>query len=286
MNNESLVSVIMPCYKMGEYIGEALESVAKQTYQHWEVIVVDDCGPDDGTREIVESFARIHPEHRVELIRHAENRGVSAARNTAIGEARGECLAFLDPDDLWGESYLQIHMEKLTSDDEITVSYTDARKIDNDGTVTGEVQGPKNEEEHEGLPQSLYWRNFINTSTVIARKESVLCCEGFDETPEMQHVEDWDLWLRMMDVGMKFSYTPMAQSFYRQHATASTTDLDLCRQRESALRRKHSELMERHSRAQLHMMRRRIEQLEGKQKAYEGSALFRLSRAVSRFFRR
>ena len=70
MYNEPLVSIIIPCYKMGKYIGEALESVGNQTYAHWEVIAVDDCGPEDGTKEIIESFAECHPQHRIEFIRH------------------------------------------------------------------------------------------------------------------------------------------------------------------------------------------------------------------------
>lgn len=66
-----LVSVIMPCYKMGRFIGEALESVGKQTYTNWEVIAVDDCGPEDGTHKIVKDFASKHLDHRIEYIRHA-----------------------------------------------------------------------------------------------------------------------------------------------------------------------------------------------------------------------
>jgi glycosyltransferase involved in cell wall biosynthesis len=285
MNNELLVSVIMPCYKMGEFVGQALDSIGNQTCEKWEVIAVDDCGPEDGTREMVESFAASHPEHRVEFIRMPENRGVSAARNAGIQAAKGEFLAFLDPDDFWGESYLQTHIEELESHGRITASYTDASKITEDGTVTGELQGP-DDEEHQGLPESLYWRNFINTSTVVARKNSVIACGGFDEASEIQHVEDWDLWLRMMDEGMKFSYTPMAKSFYRQHPGASTVDLAAARKRESALRRKHSELLERYNRVLLYVTRRRMEQLDRKQQAYEGSLLFRLSRIISGLYHR
>ena len=270
---------------MGKYIGEALESVGKQTYENWEVIAVDDCGPEDGTKEILESFAAEHLKHRVEFIRMPENRGVSAARNAGIHAAEGEFLAFLDPDDFWGPSYLISHIEELKSHDHITASYTDARKITEDGTVTGQLQGP-DDEEHQGLPESLYWRNFINTSTVVARKDSVIACGGFDEAPEIQHVEDWDLWLRMMDEGMKFNYTPAAESFYRQHPGASTDDLAAAKEREAALRRKHSELLERYNRVLLFVTRRRMEQLEGKQQAYEGSVFFRAGQIISRFFGR
>jgi glycosyltransferase involved in cell wall biosynthesis len=80
----SLVSVIIPAYKMGQFIGEALDSVGAQTYPYWEVIVVDDAGPEDGTRAAVKAFAAKHPEHRIDYIRHETNQGVSAVRNTAF----------------------------------------------------------------------------------------------------------------------------------------------------------------------------------------------------------
>ena len=76
ISDRPLVSIIIPSYKMGRYIGEALESVGKQTYENWEVIAVDDCGPEDGTKEIIESFAACHPQHRIEFIRHQKNGGV------------------------------------------------------------------------------------------------------------------------------------------------------------------------------------------------------------------
>jgi glycosyltransferase involved in cell wall biosynthesis len=277
----ALVSVIIPCYKMGMYIGEALESVGKQSYTRWEVIAVDDCGPEDGTREIVESFAASHPEHRVEFIRHEKNGGVSKARNTAIHAAKGEFLAFLDPDDFWGVSFILKHMKVLEADDNISASYTDARFVNDQGMVTGGVWGP-DDREHRGLPESLYRRNFIAPCTVVARTESVLHCGGFDESPEIQHVEDWDLWLRMLHEGAKFSYTPSAESFYRKHEQAATADPTAVRLRESALRRKHSELPTSYTLELVTAMERRIKQLEGKQRAYEGSVFFRIGRSVSK----
>jgi glycosyltransferase involved in cell wall biosynthesis len=80
--------VILPCYKTGQFIGEALESVGVQTYTNWEVIAVDDCGPEDGTRGAVEAFAAKFPDHRILYHRHKLNAGVSAARNTGIRAAR------------------------------------------------------------------------------------------------------------------------------------------------------------------------------------------------------
>jgi teichuronic acid biosynthesis glycosyltransferase TuaG len=280
MNNEPLVSIIIPCYKMGKYIGEALDSVGKQAYENWEVIVVDDCGPEDGTTEIVEAFATSHLEHQIELIRHEGNRGVSAARNTAIHKARGQLLAFLDPDDKWGPKYLMSHVRKLESDPDIAASYTGAKMIDEKGVATGYLFQP-NDAQSKGLPESLCFNCFIIPSMVLARKESVISCGGFDEAPEMQHVEDWDLWLRMMEDGSRFSYTPSAGCFWRRHPGASSADKVASKSREEVLRKKHSELLARYSRKLLLQTLQRIEQLEVKQRAYEGSVFFRAGRAIT-----
>lgn len=271
----------MPCYKMGRFIGEALESVGKQTYSNWEVIAVDDCGPEDGTKGIIEAFAARHPEHRVELIRHEKNSGVSKARNTSIHAAKGEFLAFLDPDDFWGESFLMEHMEAFESDNSISLSYTDARFVNDKGRVMGDVWGP-NTIEHRGLPESLYRRNFIAPCTVVARTESVLHYGGFDESSELQHVEDWDLWLRMLHGGRKFSYTTSAESFYRKHHQAATANAVAMRLRESALRRKHNELPSGYTLKLISEMERRLAQLERKQRLHEGNVFFRIGRLVSK----
>jgi glycosyltransferase involved in cell wall biosynthesis len=279
--NQPLVSVIMPCYKMGRFIGEALESIGAQTYTNWEVITVDDCGPEDGTKGIIEAFAARHSDHRVEFIRHDENAGVSKSRNTAIHMAKGEFLAFLDPDDFWGEDYLMEHINVLESDKKITVSYSDARFVNDKARVTGYVWGP-DDRERKGLPESLYRRNFIAPCTVVARKESVLRCEGFDESAEIQHVEDWDLWLRMLHEGVKFSYTPSAESFYRKHDQAATADRTAMRLRESALRRKHSEFIAGYTFELVSKLERRVEELEGKQRMHESNVFYRTGRFIAR----
>jgi glycosyltransferase involved in cell wall biosynthesis len=283
MNNKSLVSVIIPCYKMGGYIAEALDSIGKQAYGKWEVIVVDDCGPEDGTRGIVEAFTANYPEHRVEFIRHKENGGVSRARNTGIHAAGGKYLAFLDPDDFWGSSYLALHVKALDSDSEIAVSYTGARMVDERGADTGQLFESKLMQ-CRNFPQSLYINCFIIPSAVVARSTSVKSCEGFDEAPSMQHVEDWDLWLRMLKGDMKFVYTSSAECFWRRHSEASTANIAAARSREEVLRSKHREQLDRYSRDLMRMTLIRLDDLDGKQRAFEGSVFFRLGRILSKIF--
>lgn len=97
-----LVSIIMPSYNCGRYISESVQSVLKQTYSKWELIIVDDCSKDD-TREILHSFK----DKRIKLFYNKENRGAAFSRNYALKEAEGEWIAFLDSDDLWFSDKLE-----------------------------------------------------------------------------------------------------------------------------------------------------------------------------------
>jgi len=108
INCTDLVSIIVPAYNAEEYIGEAIESVLRQTYPYFEVIIVDD-GSKDRTVEIVKSFK----DKRIHLIQHSKNKGVSAARNTAMKHAEGKWFALLDADDQWLPERLEKLMEML-----------------------------------------------------------------------------------------------------------------------------------------------------------------------------
>ena len=111
LNNENkqeciddLVSIITPAYNAAEYIGETIESVLAQTYHKWEMLIVNDCSKDN-TAEIVQSYS--DKDNRIKLINLKQNSGAAVARNTAIQNAKGRYIAFLDSDDLWKKEKLQ-----------------------------------------------------------------------------------------------------------------------------------------------------------------------------------
>lgn len=237
---KKLVSVIIPAFKMGQFISDALESVGAQTYPHWEVIVVDDAGPEDGTRQAVEIFAAKHPDHRVEYIRHETNQGVSAARNTAIASAKGELLAFLDPDDEWRPQYLTRMVAVLERDpDAVAVS---ARWWEREGTDPVDRRSKPcllEEWQMSCFPASLSVKNFIAPSAVVARAERVRSLGGFDTAPHMQHVEDYDLWIRMIEVGERIFLLNEALINYRSHEGAATSTVERVRPLIQAITAKH-----------------------------------------------
>lgn len=100
---KGLVSIITPMYKGAAFVGETIQSVLNQTYPNWEMIIVDDCSPDDGAgiRE-VEKFS----DPRIKLIKSMVNKGSSGARNIALHEAQGQYIAHLDSDDIWQPTFL------------------------------------------------------------------------------------------------------------------------------------------------------------------------------------
>lgn len=107
---ERLVSIITPAYNAAKFIGEAIESVLAQSYQNWELIIVDD-GSKDNTVEIVKSYN----DRRIILHKLEKNSGVAVAMNTAISLAHGTLLAFLDADDVWKPDKLKKHTDFMVT---------------------------------------------------------------------------------------------------------------------------------------------------------------------------
>jgi glycosyltransferase involved in cell wall biosynthesis len=240
MTNKPLISIVIPCFKMGAYIGEALESVGKQSYTHWEVIAVDDCGPEDGTQAIVESFAASHPDHRVEFTRLEQNGGVSVARNAGIKAAKAEVLAFLDPDDIWTQDHLERHMLARKGKDEPLMVTASKVGIFQDGNgLQVDMLWGYSAWEQQVFPLSLAMRNAMNPSALLVPKALVESVGGFDEDRALQHTEDWDLWLRLVEAGAEFVFVNEMTGYYRQHAGAGTADRLLIQKRLGAFAEKN-----------------------------------------------
>lgn len=129
-NGEYLVSIVMPAYNASRTIADSIQSVIDQTYQNWELLIVDDISTDN-TIDICREF--ISKDSRIKYIELPEKGGAAGARNRAIDEAQGRFVAFLDSDDLWLPSKLSIQISKMLSH-QSSFSYTAYWKM----TSTGE----------------------------------------------------------------------------------------------------------------------------------------------------
>jgi glycosyltransferase involved in cell wall biosynthesis len=199
----------MPSYNVAEFIGEALDSVLNQTFQDFEVIVVNDGSPDTEQLErVLEPYLG-----RISYIKHETNRGVSAARNAGIRAARGRYLAFLDADDLWEHNYLEVQVGMLEADPDVDVLYPNAvifGPVPEDGKTYMELSPS----EGEVTMESLIRQECTVIASVTARSEIISRSGLFDES--LPRCEDFDLWLRVLQVGGRISYHRQPLVRYRR----------------------------------------------------------------------
>jgi glycosyltransferase involved in cell wall biosynthesis len=186
MGKEVKVSVIIPTYNSIRFVTEAIDSVLAQTFQDFEILVVDD-GSNDETRQVLK-------EKYGDSIRYLykENGGVSSARNYGIERAEGKYIAFLDADDVWMPEKLEKQVELLESDSEIGLCYTGAIKVDENLELKDYIQAQRYEDACEGLLLNM---NILVLSSSFVRKDIVLQTNGFDS--RFSTCADKEYWLRL-----------------------------------------------------------------------------------------
>ncbi len=195
------VSVIVPTYNAPHFLTETVESILAQTYDDYELIVVDD-GSGPSTREALEPY--------IKYIRYIwrRNAGPSAARNTGIKRATGELIAFCDHDDLWMPEKLEKQIAHIDSHPDAGVYYCDYAHF-------GDRTDKRPRVQHSGwVFQKLWQKRFVQTLTVICRKEVFEDAGLFDES--LRYCQDYDMWLRIA-LHHPFSSTGGVYARYRLH---------------------------------------------------------------------
>ena len=209
---EPLVTVVIPLYNKGKYIRRAVDSVLAQSFEDFELVVVNDGSTDKGP-----AIVRGYMDPRIRLI-NQENRGVSAARNRAIGDARGKFLAFLDADDAWMPAHLQVAMQILQSCPHIKwcgAAYAEGHYP----VYTAKI--PNARKLRRLLIEGKYFRDYLAvaavgipffTGSMVVAKSVVEEVGAFNT--KLKVGEDLDLWFR---IGLRFSeigYSPKVAVFY------------------------------------------------------------------------
>jgi glycosyltransferase involved in cell wall biosynthesis len=201
------VSIVVTCYNYGRYLTGCLNSVMAQTFQDFEVVVVDD-GSTDDTSEKIKPFLS---DRRLTYIRQP-NGGQARAKNRGIRESRGGFVAFLDADDMWHPEKLAKQMP-LFADPKVGVVYSRARYIDvSDQELDLEI-GHLNKylQPRQGrVLKHLLFDNFVPFSSAVVRRR--LIGEGFNENIKMGI--DWELWLRI-SLDHEFREVPEKLLLYR-----------------------------------------------------------------------
>lgn len=183
---KDLVSIIIPTYNCAEYIGETIESILKQTYQNWEMIIVDDFSKDN-TAEVV----RLYSSHdsRIKYIRLKDNKGAAVARTVAMRVARGQYMAFCDSDDLWMPNKLEKQLRYMKNTRRV-FTCTAYQQIDEKGELLDKVIKPEKKCDYNRLLLDCP----VGNSTVMY-DVSVM---GKFSVPNIRKRNDDALWLQML----------------------------------------------------------------------------------------
>ncbi|WP_121740990.1 glycosyltransferase family 2 protein [Natronorubrum halophilum] len=204
-----LVSVVVPTYNRPERLVRSLESVAEQTYERLEIVVVDD-GSETPAEAALEPLRGDFP-HELVVIRHDENRGANAARNTGLSAASGEFLAFLDDDDEWAPSKVARQVEAFRrAPDDVGLVYTALRIVGDDGAVVRTTDASAAGD----VTRTLLCRNVIGSfSCVMVRAVAAADAGPLDEAfPSWQ---DLDWYIRISE---NWRVRPIADPLVTNHA--------------------------------------------------------------------
>lgn len=220
------VSVVIPTFNRARFIGTAVQSVRDQSHACTEIVIVDD-GSTDDTAQVVAALGE-----GIRYVKQA-NAGPAAARNRGILEATGDLVAFLDTDDRWlpDKTALQVDILRrnpsvaLVSADMAIEDGTGARLVDSNfvlrqlQTLFADLDG----QPVPDAPRLLLKVNYINTSTVLARRDVLLAMNGFDT--RLRYGEDLELWLRIA-ARHAIACVPSVQEIRVEHASNVTKSIE------------------------------------------------------------
>lgn len=208
MNNQPLISVVMPAYNAARFITESIISVQSQTYKNWELLVIEDASIDD-TLAIVEKLQKEDP--RIHLIKLPVNQGAGFTRNIGIKAAEGEFISFLDADDLWKPHKLQIQVDFMLKNN-FLISYSSYELIDEEGKSMGQMVKALKNLNYKKLLRANYVGNL--TGMYHAAELGKIYC------PPIRKRQDWAMWLYALKKagGAKGIVEPLAKYRLRRNS--------------------------------------------------------------------
>ena len=225
--NRPVISVLLPTYNGSAYLREAVESISAQTFENWQLILIDDASTDDTPSIIQEFMAR---DSRICSCRHSTNRRLPAALNTGFQLARGDYISWTSDDNRYCETALQEMLTALQQDSSTHIVYADFDCVHADGTHARHV--------HCGSQEQLSLHNCIG-ACFLYRREVQEHLSGYRE--ESVLAEDWDFWLR---ASQSFTMRHLPRSLYRYRLHEGS----LTRQRQHAIDVASRQVLERNLR--------------------------------------
>lgn len=182
------VSIITPAWRAAAFVGETIRSAQVQDFTDWEMLIVDDCSPDDTCR-VIDSFSVADP--RVRLIRQPRNAGPAEARNAALAQARGRYIAFLDSDDVWLPGKLSRQLEFMRGKS-APLSYTEYSRITQDASLLGQ---------RIRVPPSLDYNQLLCNTAIVTSTVIVDTSLTGKVSMPIAPYDDYALWLKLLRAG-------------------------------------------------------------------------------------
>ncbi len=262
---DRVVSIIMNCLNGEKYLRQAIDSVYAQTFKDWEIIFWDNASAD-GTRDIAGSY-----DGKLRYFRSESTMPLSKARNMALEKARGKYIAFLDCDDIWSPSKLEMQIPALDNDLEVGLVYSNFYKLFPNGKKTIALKGKQPSGHIFG---DLLYTYPIGMLTAILRKNAIdLLGSAFDES--LRIAEDYDLFMRILHKN-KVAYTAEPLAVYRFHENRTTLVyqdryVDECEYVIDKLKKQDAEFAGRYGKALVHI-ERQMRYLRAKMAMSKGDA--------------
>ncbi|MEO1090149.1 MAG: glycosyltransferase family A protein [Pseudomonadota bacterium] len=185
------VAVVIPVYDRAATVGRAIDSALAQTMADLEVVVVDDASTDDTAARVL-----AHPDSRVRLVRHEQNRGAAGARNTGVAAATSPWIAFLDSDDAWDGPKLARQLERVGQGPEPSC-ITGYRLV---RAASGQVVERRAEGLGDITGRLLDVCDLSPGATLLVRRDVLLAIGGYPE--DLRRFEDWDVLFRLAEHGI------------------------------------------------------------------------------------
>ena len=205
-----LISIVIPTYNRADLIGKAIQSILDQTYQNWELIIVDNYS-DDETKEVIDSFK----DSRISMLMLPRTGSVAASRNFGVQHSKGEWIAFLDSDDWWFPRKLEFVSKVIQHEPDLI--YHDLQIVSLDGSPIKRRKTKSRRLKPPIYLDLLLNGNDIALSSVVIRKSVFIFINGMNESPSLFAVEDYDTWLRIAQITNRFKYINKALVVYRLH---------------------------------------------------------------------
>lgn len=210
------VSIVIPAYNSMAYLPEAVDSVRQQSFQDFEILVIDD-GSTDDTCKWVSNLTN----NRIKLISQ-ENQGCATARNNGVRASKGQYIAFLDADDIWESKKLEKQVSILDSFSNVGLVNTWISHVDSEGSSVGRL-GIANAEGH-------VWELVVKDNPIMCGSAPMIRRQCLDQVglfdQSLSSAEDWDMWIRIAEK-YEFAVVREPKVPYRIHSNSKSHNLQL-----------------------------------------------------------